>query len=341
MVTKAEGQARKKRIEGLMFGAAEAAQAARYAAARPQLRPQKSDVTGAGILAAMRADNGGETAKAARRRASAERATSLPPKAELTARSDSVNARSDSVAALKRALAEDREALAQSTAKRGMAHPPADFMRSSSGGKQTAQSLNGTSVVLLGASRSGKTLVTQTFCGGVAQLRPAPTVGVERHDVASSSGDVRVWDTSGDARFDDAALGLVRGASAILVLYVFDDAASLDFAMGGKVRFRLQCAPLPRRRQRPGSSRRALRGRGRGGCSVSPFLDVSSVAFDRLRPHAALRGAPCRKREASERAFAEKRAQDAELAASSNDTAADLEVVCYFLALLFLLLGSV
>jgi hypothetical protein len=47
---------------------------------------------------------------------------------------------------------------------------------------------------------------------------------------------------------------------------------------------------------------------------VSPFLDVSSVAFDRLRPHAALRGAPCRKREASERAFAEKRAQDAELA---------------------------
>jgi hypothetical protein len=66
------------------------------------------------------------------------------------------------------------------------------------------------SVVLVGASRSGKTLFAQTFAAGVAALRPPPTLGVERHDCGmppelagnARLPELRVWDTSGDARFD-------------------------------------------------------------------------------------------------------------------------------------------
>jgi len=148
---------------------------------------------------------------------------------------------------------------------------------------------------------------------------------------------------------------LVRGASAILVLYVFDDAASLDFAMARLRRARRDCCDtaavaLVGTAYTPGKEAYAFDSDAKLSVrAVKCAFDCNArhfhvVASDRVQVDALFAdvvGEAAAKREASERAFAEKRAQDAELAASSNDTAADLEVVCYFLALLFLLLGSV
>ena len=68
-----------------------------------------------------------------------------------------------------------------------------------------AQAANHVTVVLVGASRTGKTLMAQTYAHGSAALRPPPTLGVERHVAAmpvelggnAKLPELRVWDRAG------------------------------------------------------------------------------------------------------------------------------------------------
>lgn len=160
------------------------------------------------------------SAKSQRRRNPA-RASSLPPKR-----------RSESIAAARRHLDADRAALRANLEREPIETASAPVGKGPSAAFASLASANtkASSIVVLGASKSGKTLLTQTFCSGMAQLRPAPTMGVERNDVTNHLGDLRVWDTSGDARFEEATLALVRNATAIVVTYARSNAASFDFA---------------------------------------------------------------------------------------------------------------
>lgn len=79
------------------------------------------------------------------------------------------------------------------------------------------------SVVLIGGTGSGKTVACRTYARGVSELRPAPTLGVEAYAVPAPRGlklkSVKLWDTSGDARFATQTDQLVKVADAVLVLY--------------------------------------------------------------------------------------------------------------------------
>lgn len=79
------------------------------------------------------------------------------------------------------------------------------------------------SVVLIGGPGSGKTVACRTYARGVSELRPAPTLGVEAYAAPAPRGlklkSVKLWDTSGDARFATQTDQLVKVADAVLVLY--------------------------------------------------------------------------------------------------------------------------
>ena len=193
------------------------------------------------------------SAKYARRRSLSQnaRGRSLPPTSAETVR------------ASRDALARDRETLKISTQRRSSIKPaaPPKARRTAEPRKRAsaaaaddkpsvaAAASSHVSVVLVGARRTGKTLMAQTYAHGVAALRPPPTLGVERHVAAmprelggnARLPELRVWDTSGDARFDDASSNLVRAANAILVLYARGDAASFESAANRLLRTKVEC----------------------------------------------------------------------------------------------------
>ena len=193
------------------------------------------------------------SAKYARRRSLSQnaRGRSLPPTSAETVR------------ASRDALAKDRETLKISTQRRSSIKPAAPpkarrtaeprqrASAAAAGDKPSvaAAASSHVSVVLVGARRTGKTLMAQTYAHGVAALRPPPTLGVERHVAAmprelggnARLPELRVWDTSGDSRFDDASSNLVRAANAILVLYARGDAASFESAANRLLRTKVEC----------------------------------------------------------------------------------------------------
>ena len=81
-------------------------------------------------------------------------------------------------------------------------------------------------IVVTGATGTGKTQAVETFVKGSTRLKPSPTMGVERYD----RGDLSIWDTSGDSRFEAATKGLLEVADAVVAFYDPKRPATFDLA---------------------------------------------------------------------------------------------------------------
>ncbi|KAJ8606931.1 hypothetical protein CTAYLR_008631 [Chrysophaeum taylorii] len=132
-------------------------------------------------------------------------------------------------------LEADKESLSK---KKGIEQEP--FLpRSKSRLSWLARSSSELSVVVLGAKSTGKTLLAETVARGASRLRPTPTLGVERLDATLGGDELRIWDTSGDQRFDAAAVGLTRTCAAVVVVYRAGDGDS--FAAATERLLRAKC----------------------------------------------------------------------------------------------------
>lgn len=135
------------------------------------------------------------------------------------------------VEAARRELEADRELLGR---HRSVA---ADVLVVRSSPRTTRRS-SSMSVVIVGSRRTGKTMITDRLLNTSFRLVPKPTVGVERHDADLDGQSFRIWDTSGDSRFDEAALGLTRTAAAIVAVYRCGDADTFSAAADHLLRAR-------------------------------------------------------------------------------------------------------
>lgn len=138
------------------------------------------------------------------------------------------------VEAARRSLEADRELLGRSVSveSEGFIAPK------SSAQPRLSTTTRRWSVVMLGGRRTGKTMLVDRLLGS-ARVAPKPTVGVEHHEASVEGESVRVWDTSGDSRFEESAAGLTRTAAAVAVVYRSGDRDS--FAVAADRLLRARC----------------------------------------------------------------------------------------------------
>mmetsp|Transcript_6267 Transcript_6267/g.20425 ORF Transcript_6267/g.20425 Transcript_6267/m.20425 type:complete len:401 (-) Transcript_6267:216-1418(-) len=196
-LTQEQADVRKREIEALLFGGLEDAlassssvttrkeeesQDSSHAEAEAEAKEEDSD----------RLNRFSATRLSKRRSLSRRRSSSLQPMS------------SDRAEAMRREIAADRDELSHKSTRTGDVDLAEAFVKSKS-----------KTVVVCGASGTGKTQIVETFAKGSTRLKPNATMGVEKYDV----DDLTVWDTSGDERFDKATAGLLKVADAVVAVY--------------------------------------------------------------------------------------------------------------------------